>query len=80
MHENRKKFDWEIVFSNTGFSADNFNYIDKRFLHAKYDEFTLANLKSIHGQLVEKGRNPADLSFLMIVCLGKQWCSEEFCT
>jgi hypothetical protein len=58
MHENQKKFDWGIVFSNTGFLADNFDCIDKRFLHAKYDELTLANLKSIHEQLVEKGKKP----------------------
>jgi hypothetical protein len=42
MHENWKKFDWGIVFSNKGFLADNSNYIDKHFLHAKYDELTLA--------------------------------------
>jgi hypothetical protein len=53
MHENWKKFDRGIVFSNTQFSADNFDYIDKCFLHAKYDEFTLANLKLIHEQFVD---------------------------
>jgi hypothetical protein len=79
MHENRKKFDWGIVFSNTGFSADNFDYIDKRFLHAKYDELTLANLKSIHEQLVEKGKKPCGFVIFDDCLFGKQWRSEEFC-
>jgi predicted alpha/beta-fold hydrolase len=68
MHENWKKFDWGIVISNNRFLADNFDYINKCFLYAKYDEFIFANLKSIH-ELVEKVRNPVDLSFLTIVCL-----------
>jgi hypothetical protein len=78
MHENQKKFDWGIVFSNTGFSADNFNYIDKRFVHAKYDEFALANLKSIHEQLVEKGKKPSGFVIFDDCLFGKQWRSEEF--
>lgn len=45
-----------VDFSNTEFSAANFDYIDKRFVHARYSEFALANLKSIHEQLIEKGR------------------------
>jgi hypothetical protein len=28
MYKNWKKFDWGIIFSNTGFLADNFDYID----------------------------------------------------
>jgi hypothetical protein len=79
MHENRKKFDWGIVFSNTGFLADNFDYIDKRFFHAKYDEFTLANLKSIHEQLVEKGKKPCGFVIFDDCLFGKQWHSKEFC-
>jgi hypothetical protein len=80
MHENRKKFDGGIVFSNTGFSADNFDYIDKHFLYAKYDEFTLANLKSIHEQLVEKGKKPCRFVIFDDCLFGKQWRSEKFCT
>jgi hypothetical protein len=72
MHENWKKFDWGIVFSNIGFLADNFDYIAKRFLHAKYDEITLANLKSIHEQLVEKGKKPCRFVIFDNRLFGKQ--------
>jgi hypothetical protein len=78
MHENRKKFDWGIVFSNTSFSADNFDYIDKRFVHAKYDEDVLANLKSIHEQLVEKGKKPSAFVIFDDCLFGPQWRSAEF--
>jgi hypothetical protein len=59
MYENQKKFDQGIVFSNTGFSTDNFDYIDKHFVHSKYDEFALANLKLIYEQLVKKDKKPS---------------------
>jgi hypothetical protein len=78
MHENQKKFDWGMVFSNTGFSADNFEYIDKRFVYAKYDELALENLKSIHEQLVEKGKKPSGFVIFDDCLFGKQWCSEAF--
>jgi hypothetical protein len=78
IYENQKKFDWGIVFSNTGFLADNFEYIDKQFIHSKYDEFTLSNLKSIHEQLVEKGKKPSGFVIFDDCLFGKQWRSEEF--
>jgi hypothetical protein len=60
--------------------ADNFDYIDKRFLYARYDELTFANLKSIHEQLVEKGKKPCRFVIFEDCLFGKQWRSEEFCT
>jgi hypothetical protein len=71
MHKNRKKFDWGIIFSNTGFSADNFNYIDKHFLYRKYDE--LANLKLIHEQLVKKSKKHCGFVIFDDCLFGKQW-------
>jgi hypothetical protein len=79
MHENQKKFDWGIVFSNTGFSADNFDYIDKWFVHAKYDDLKLASLKLLHKDLVEKDKKPSGFVIFDDCLFGKQWRSEEFC-
>jgi hypothetical protein len=80
MHENQKKFDWGIIFSNTGFSADNFDYIDKQFVHAKYDDLKLASLKLLHEDLVEKGKKPSGFVIFDDCLFGKQWRSEESCT
>jgi predicted alpha/beta-fold hydrolase len=77
LHKNQEKFDWGLVFLNTGFSADNFNYIDKWFVHAKYDEDALANLKSIHEQLVEQGKKPFGFVIFDDCLFGQQWLSIE---
>jgi hypothetical protein len=78
MHENQEKFDWGLVFSNTGFAAENFDYVDKRFVHAQYNEHALANLRSIHEQLVEQGRKPSGFVIFDDCLFGQQWRSEEF--
>jgi hypothetical protein len=65
-------------FSQT--PADNFDYVDKRFVHAKYDEHALANLKSIHEQLVEQGKKPSGFVIFDDCLFGQQWRSEEFCS
>jgi hypothetical protein len=78
MHENQEKFDWGLVFSNTGFAAENFDYVDKRFVHAKYDEYALSNLKSIHEQLVEQGKKPSGFVIFDDCLFDEQWKSKEF--
>lgn len=55
MHMNRKKFDYGIIFCNTHFEADSFDYIDKKFVHPEYNPEVLSNLMKIQAKLVEEG-------------------------
>eukprot|EP01127_Copromyxa_protea_P020668 TRINITY_DN692_c1_g3_i1.p1 TRINITY_DN692_c1_g3~~TRINITY_DN692_c1_g3_i1.p1 ORF type:complete len:173 (+),score=3.71 TRINITY_DN692_c1_g3_i1:425-943(+) len=78
MYENRKKFHWGLVFSNTGFREGNIDYVDKRFVHLKYNEDALVKLKEIHCKLVNAGKNPQGFIIFDDCLYGKQWKSEEF--
>lgn len=78
MCENRKKFNWGIVFSNTSFSAKNFDYIDERFVHASYDQRKLVALKNKHAALIKDGHSPSGFVIFDDCLFGKQWHDAEF--
>ena len=79
MYLNRKRFDWGICFCNTDFSGlSGFDYIDSRFVHPKYNEKALINLKNIQKKSIESG-NPSSAFVIFDDCLfGDQWKSQEF--
>lgn len=78
MYRHQKKFNWGLVFSNTGFKDDNFEYVDKRFVHLRYNEEALVALKNKHRELSE-AKYKASGFIIFDDCLSaKQWKSEEF--
>lgn len=83
MHENRKKFDFGIVFTNTGFVDANFDYVDERFVHLEYDSEILKNFKDICKRRIEASqtnKNVKPLCGFVIFddCLeGNQWKDKE---
>lgn len=80
MYENRKKFDWGLVFSHTTFSANNFDYLDKKFAHKSFNEAALVNLKNMHEKLVAAGKKPSGF-IIFDDCLDKsRWSSPDFCS
>lgn len=77
MSEMRDKFDCGVVFSNTGFSEGNFEYVDKRFVHLEYQPQVLKNLKDIFRKRIEAGR-PLSGFVIFDDCLeGGQWKEPE---
>ncbi len=55
MYENRKKFDYGIVFTNTFFDDDAYDFFPAKFVHPEYDENILQKLMDIQAKLIEKG-------------------------
>lgn len=55
MYQNRHRFDYGIVFTNTYFEDDSFNYISKKYVHPEYDPEMLSNLMAIQKKLIKKG-------------------------
>lgn len=78
MYQNRKKFDWGIVFSHTAFAGGNFDYVDPKFVHRSFSQAALKSLKELHAGLVEAGKKPSGF-IIFDDCLDKeQWNSSEF--
>lgn len=78
MYEHRKDFDWGLVITNTGFADGNFDYIDKKFIHIKYDENVLKNLKRLQKKFIAAGKKPSGFVIFDDALFGKQWRSNEF--
>lgn len=78
MYQNRKKFDWGIVFSNTEFVGTSFNYIDPRFVHSQFNETALVKMKEIHEGLVRGGKKPSGFVIFDDCLFGTQWKNKEF--
>jgi hypothetical protein len=55
MFQNRKDFDFGIVFCNTHFEDGSFDYVPKGFVHEEYDEEVLINLMETQKDLLSKG-------------------------
>lgn len=55
MHNLRKKLDYGIVFTNTLFEDDSFDYINKKYIHPEYNPDILSSLMKIQSNLVEEG-------------------------
>lgn len=54
MYQHRKKFDYGIVFTNTYFEDDSFDYVPKDYVHPEFDEEILSNLMTIQQNLIKK--------------------------
>ena len=80
MHTYRKKFDWGVVFTNTGFAGDNFDYVPCQYVHAKYDDKALIALKNLHERLIKEGKSPSAFVIFDDCLFGKQWNDENFKT
>lgn len=78
LYQMRKKFDWGIVFTQTGFAGDNFDYIPKQFIHAKFSVEALVSLKNIHKKLIEAGKKPSAFIILDDILFGNHWKNEVF--
>jgi hypothetical protein len=78
MHENQKKFNWGIVFSNTAFTDKGFDYIPREFIHSRYDHSALLNLKTLHERLINEGKEPSAFVIFDDCLYGKQWSDPEF--
>ena len=55
MYMNRKKFDYGIVFTNTLFEDDSFDYVNKKYVHPEYDPNALTSLMKIQSNLIAEG-------------------------
>ena len=67
------------LFTNTDFSGlSGFDYIDKRFVHPKYNEAALVNLKNIQKKAIESGKSPSAFVIFDDCLFGNQWRSKEF--
>jgi hypothetical protein len=78
MYNHRKDFDWGIVFTNTGWKGDNFDYIPDGFVHQNYDPGALKALMNIQKGLIEQDKKP--LAFVIFDdCLyDDNWKDPEF--
>jgi hypothetical protein len=76
MHEHQKEFNWGLVFTQTAFNDDNFDYMDKKIVHCRYNEQALIGMKKIHESLIKQGKRPrAFVIFDDCIYEEKQWRS-----
>ncbi len=75
MREQRERFHIGLVFTNTGFSSANFDYINKDFIHPEYDEEVLIQFKKLFEGLIKKGKKPSGFIIFDDCLAGKQWNS-----
>lgn len=54
MHKLRNTFKYGLVFTNTFFDDNPFDYIPSEYIHPEYDEDVLNNLMDIQKKLIEK--------------------------
>lgn len=55
-YENKDKFAWGVVFSNTAFNEENLPYVDRRFKHLRYNQQVLRNLLEEQIKIPKKSR------------------------
>lgn len=55
MRENKYKFDYGVVFTNTFFDEDAYDFFPEKFVHPEYDENILQNLMNKQAKLIGKG-------------------------
>ncbi len=56
MYQLRKKFAFGIVFTNTFFDDNPFDYLPIKYIHPSYDENSLEKLMNIQEKLVKKNK------------------------
>lgn len=77
MRECRDRFDFGIVFSNTGFVEGNFDYISRPFVHLQYSSGVLHNFKKLLEGQIEAGK-PRRAFVIFDDCItGPQWKCPE---
>lgn len=54
MKKQKKVFDYVVVFCQTSFGADSFDYIDKKYIHPAYSEKVLRNIMNIQKKLIKR--------------------------
>jgi hypothetical protein len=54
MRKQKRVFDYVVVFCQTSFGADSFDYIDKKYIHPAYSEKILRNVMNIQKKLVKR--------------------------
>ena len=55
MYEHRKDFHFGVIFTNTYFEDDSFEYVKKSYVHPEYNEEVLQNLMDLQIKNKEKG-------------------------
>lgn len=55
MYKLRKKFSYGLVFTNTFFDDDAYDFIPSKYVHPEYDEVALQKLMDIQAKLVDEG-------------------------
>lgn len=75
MHANRKKFSYGLVFCNTAFSGDSFDYVYDKWIHPEFNENALVSLMNI--QKKEREKHTAFVIFDDAI-FGAQWKNEKF--
>lgn len=78
MYENRKKFDWGLVFTNTSFVGENYDYIPDGFVHSQYSGDALVTLKRLHSRIIKNGKKPSAFIIFDDCITGSQWRDQEF--
>jgi hypothetical protein len=78
MYRNRKRFNWGIVFTNTGFAGDNFDYIPQKYVHPVYNQKALLSLMNVQKKLIGDGKSPEAFVIFDDCLFGKQWNDNEF--
>ncbi len=72
----RKQIDYAVVFSNTFFDNDPFDYINSAFVHPEFNECVIENMMETQAKLVEKNKIKEAL-LILDDCLDdkEQWTS-----
>jgi len=78
MYMMRNVFDYGIVFTGTNFDKESgsFEYIDKKYIHNKYDPKILQNLMDIQKTLIKEGKRK-DAFVIFDDCIYKNMFKDE---
>lgn len=75
MYQNRKKFSYGLIFCNTDFSPDSFDFAPKKRIYSQFNEDKLVALMEIQ----KKNRDKHASYLILDDCVyGKQWNSQPF--
>ena len=55
LHELEPQLDFGIVFTNTSFNEENYDFIDRKYIHPNYNEDVLKSFMSICSGLIKRG-------------------------
>lgn len=76
MYMMQNKLDYGLVFTNTSFDDQNYDFIaDRDYIHPQYDEEKLHNLMKIQEQQTKEDRHPAFVIFDDCLYDPQQWSS-----